>query len=106
MFFYQIFFCLSMNFPERLPADGDHGRGSGTLSSTAPLDRESHGPLRMVPLVVGDAMGRTRTVTVTVTVADKNDNPARPGVKTVHVTRLKVTLSVLASRPSTSQGSR
>lgn len=80
---------ITLYAPPFFPSDGDQGRGSATLSSRGPLDREDPGPLRLVPLVVGDAGGLTRTASLTVLIGDRNDNPARPGTKTVHVTRLK-----------------
>lgn len=62
------------------------------------MDREDHGTIRLVPLVLGDAGGQTRTTTVTVTIGDRNDNLSHPGSKTVQVTRLKVKSALIARK--------
>ncbi|XP_069191341.1 LOW QUALITY PROTEIN: putative neural-cadherin 2 [Procambarus clarkii] len=66
---------------------GDEGRGVAVVTSLRPLDREK-AAARPLPLRVADAGGLAATVTVTITVADVNDNPMRPAVKTVVVTRV------------------
>ncbi|KAF2355244.1 Cadherin [Trinorchestia longiramus] len=70
---------------KQLPiSKADGGRSSAVLSSTGPLDREAHGPLLLVPIIVTDVGGVAQTATVTVHLGDRNDNPTKAGHKIVH----------------------
>ncbi|KAK8405263.1 hypothetical protein O3P69_001675 [Scylla paramamosain] len=78
---------IKKTFAVDFNAEGDEGRGVAVVTSLRPLDREES-VTRLLPLVLGDARRLTTTATITLTVADVNDNPMRPGHKTVSVTRL------------------
>ncbi|XP_066988266.1 putative neural-cadherin 2 [Macrobrachium rosenbergii] len=62
----------------------DSGRGGAELWTRGSLDRETHRTLP-VEVVIGDAGGLSRTQIVTVVVDDLNDNPMKPGAKTVYL---------------------
>lgn len=72
-----------------LVPDGDEERGSGILQSLLPLDREN-GKIRLIPVVLTDSEGMSATVSFSVILKDVNDNPMKPGIKTIKVLRLQV----------------
>ncbi|KAK3859729.1 hypothetical protein Pcinc_034175 [Petrolisthes cinctipes] len=71
---------VSLNFDPHL----DSGRGGAVLKTTATVDREEH-PLLPVAVLVADAGGLAATHTITIIVDDINDNPMKPGAKTVYL---------------------
>ncbi|CAL4133360.1 unnamed protein product, partial [Meganyctiphanes norvegica] len=62
----------------------DSGRGGAELWTRGPIDREEHRTLQ-VEITVGDAGGLTAAEFVTLVVDDINDNPMKPGSKTVYL---------------------
>ncbi|KAG7165215.1 Neural-cadherin-like 26, partial [Homarus americanus] len=62
----------------------DSGRGGAQVWTMGPLDREEHRQLA-AEIVVTDAGGLAATHPITIIVDDINDNPMRPGFKTVHL---------------------
>ncbi|XP_069157547.1 putative neural-cadherin 2 isoform X1 [Procambarus clarkii] len=71
---------ISLKFDPHL----DSGRGGAEVWTVGPVDREEHRQL-LVGVVVADAGGVSATHTVTVIVDDINDNPMKPGAKTVYL---------------------
>lgn len=72
-----------------MATDLDSGRGGAELWTLGPVDREQH-PEIVVAVVVGDARGLAATHSVTVIIDDLNDNPMRPGAKTVYLWKTQV----------------
>nr|XP_045603729.1 putative neural-cadherin 2 isoform X2 [Procambarus clarkii]XP_045603730.1 putative neural-cadherin 2 isoform X2 [Procambarus clarkii] len=62
----------------------DSGRGGAEVWTVGPLDREEHRQLR-AEVVVADAGGLAATHPITIVVDDVNDNPMKPGFKTVYL---------------------
>ncbi|KAK8742325.1 hypothetical protein OTU49_001806, partial [Cherax quadricarinatus] len=62
----------------------DSGRGGAEVWTVGAVDREEHRQL-LVGVLVADAGGVAATHTVTVIVDDINDNPMKPGAKTVYL---------------------
>ncbi|KAK8742316.1 hypothetical protein OTU49_001798, partial [Cherax quadricarinatus] len=62
----------------------DSGRGGAEVWTVGAVDREEHRQL-LVGVLVADAGGVAATHTVTVIVDDINDNPMKPGTKTVYL---------------------
>ncbi|XP_069937245.1 neural-cadherin-like, partial [Cherax quadricarinatus] len=69
---------VSLKFDRRL----DSGRGGAEVWTEAALDREEHRQL-VVDVVVMDAEGLAATRSFTLLIDDINDNPMKPGAKTV-----------------------
>nr|XP_045603724.1 putative neural-cadherin 2 isoform X2 [Procambarus clarkii]XP_045603725.1 putative neural-cadherin 2 isoform X2 [Procambarus clarkii] len=69
-------------------ADLDSGRGGAEVWTAGPLDREEHRQLT-AEVVVADAQGLTAAHPITVIVDDINDNPMRPGAKTVYLWKMQ-----------------
>ncbi|XP_050738703.1 putative neural-cadherin 2 isoform X2 [Eriocheir sinensis] len=61
-----------------------NGRGGAELWTAGSVDRERHQRLN-VAVQVSDAQGHAATHAITVLVDDLNDNPMRPGAKTVYL---------------------
>ncbi|XP_076032740.1 neural-cadherin-like isoform X2 [Oratosquilla oratoria] len=68
----------------RLDPHLDAGRGGAELWTTAPIDREEHRVL-IVEVTVSDAGKLAETYPISVVVRDINDNPMKPGSKTVYL---------------------
>ncbi|XP_066937059.1 putative neural-cadherin 2 [Macrobrachium rosenbergii] len=66
----------------------DSGRGAATLWTRKPVDREKHHQLD-VRVTLTDARGLTNEQTVTVVVDDVNDNPMKPGKKTIYLYKIQ-----------------
>lgn len=71
------------------PAGLDSGRGGAELWTVAAVDREEHRQLS-VAVRVSDAQGLAATRHLAVLVDDLNDNPMRPGAKTVYLWKTQV----------------
>nr|XP_027237052.1 putative neural-cadherin 2 [Penaeus vannamei] len=72
--------------PPRPQLDG--GRGGAEVWTSGPLDREEHRELE-VKVRVEDAGGLAATHALRVVVGDLNDNPMRPGSKTVYLWKVQ-----------------
>ncbi|KAK4315384.1 hypothetical protein Pmani_013303 [Petrolisthes manimaculis] len=62
----------------------DNGRGGAEVWTTGGVDREEH-PSLSVGVRVSDAGGLSATNILTIIVDDLNDNPMKPGAKTVYL---------------------
>ncbi|CAL4062889.1 unnamed protein product, partial [Meganyctiphanes norvegica] len=67
---------------------GPDGGAVAVVRTLLPLDREK-GAVRLLPLVLADAQGRSATQTLSLTLRDRNDNPMAPAAKHVKVIRIK-----------------
>lgn len=82
-----------------MTADLDSGRGGAEVWTKGPLDREEHRELE-VKVRVEDAGGLAATHALRVVVGDLNDNPMRPGSKTVYLWKVQVRGKRCSRRPS------
>ncbi|XP_071536735.1 putative neural-cadherin 2 isoform X2 [Panulirus ornatus] len=76
----HVFSLVGLKFDPRL----DSGRGGAELWTLGAVDREEYRQL-LVGIVVADVQGLAATHTVTIVVNDLNDNPMKPGAKTVYL---------------------
>ncbi|XP_069982972.1 putative neural-cadherin 2 isoform X4 [Penaeus vannamei] len=72
----------------KFSAELDGGRGGAEVWTSGPLDREEHRELE-VKVRVEDAGGLAATHALRVVVGDLNDNPMRPGSKTVYLWKVQ-----------------
>ncbi|XP_066937061.1 uncharacterized protein [Macrobrachium rosenbergii] len=79
-----IYEFVELKFDKKL----DSGRGAATLWTRKPMDREKHHQLD-VRVTLTDARGLTNEQTVTVVVDDVNDNPMKPGKKTIYLYKIQ-----------------
>ncbi|XP_068229143.1 putative neural-cadherin 2 [Palaemon carinicauda] len=79
-----IYEFLEMKFDRKL----DSGRGAATLWTRKPIDREKHHQLD-IRVKLTDARGLSNAQTVTVVVDDVNDNPMKPGRKTIYLYKIQ-----------------
>ncbi|XP_064120797.1 uncharacterized protein LOC135225392 [Macrobrachium nipponense] len=79
-----IYEFVELRFDKKL----DSGRGAATLWTRKPVDREKHHQLD-VRVILTDARGLANEQTVTVVVDDVNDNPMKPGKKTIYLYKIQ-----------------
>lgn len=72
-----------------LPPGIDSGRGGAEVWTVGALDREEHRQLK-VGVLLSDAGGLSAVHALTIIVDDINDNPMRPGAKTVYLWKTQV----------------
>ncbi|XP_068229142.1 putative neural-cadherin 2 [Palaemon carinicauda] len=75
---------IDLQFSKKL----DSGRGAATLWTRKPIDREEHQQLD-IRVKLTDARGLSNAHTVTVVVDDLNDNPMKPGRKTIYLYKIQ-----------------